>query len=558
VHAALRRIFTENPDVTRQLRALWALHATNGLDATFLSEQSAHPSEHVRAWAVQLLCEDRNPSATALETFAQMAATERSPLVRLYLACALQRIEPAQRWPIATGLLARGEDAADHNLPLMIWYGIEPLVRTDLERFARSVQAAKIALVRRHIARRASEPDVRRSGLQAMVRQLAAAADDIRFDVLSGMVDGLKGIRSVPMPEDWTDVSESLRTSSHRGVAASALELALVFDDPAALLALQQQAADAAVPAETRTRAIEALVGRRPPDLAPLLLKLTADPVTRRLAVRGLAEYDHPDTPAVLLAAYPRFDDSARQDAIQTLASRREWAGRLLDAVESGVVARNHFTAYSARQLQQLGDPAVTARVTALWGEMRPTNAEKAAQIARWRRMLTPAVLADADPSAGRLVYQQLCSACHRLFDEGGSVGPDLTGSQRHNLEYLLENIIDPGAAVSRDFQLNTIRTASGRIVSGFVVAENESTVTVQSVNERVSVPVAEIKERQVSTQSMMPEGLLQNLTGTAARDLIGYLGSPAQVPAGAGKVRTRPPVRAPSGADLAPPRNSP
>ena len=222
------------------------------------------------------------------------------------------------------------------------------------------------------------------------------------------------------------------------------------------------------------------------------------------------------------------------------------------------MVGRTHIPAYSARQLQPLGDTALTARVTALWGEMRPTNAEKVAQVARWRRMLTPAVLADADPSAGRLVYQQLCSACHRLFDEGGAVGPDLTGSQRHNLEYLLENIIDPGAAVSRDFQLNTIRTASGRIVSGFIVAENESTVTVQSVNERVTVPVAEIKERQVSTQSMMPEGLLQNLTGTAARDLIGYLGSAAQVPVGAAKVRTSPPVRAPSGADLAPPRGSP
>lgn len=558
VHAALRRMLAGNPDVTRQLRALWALHVTNGLDGAFLGELLSHPSEYVRAWAVQLLCEDRRPPAAALERFARMAATESSPLVRLYLACALQRIEPAQRWPIATALLARGEDAGDQNLPLLIWYGIEPLVRTDLERFARGVLSAKIALVRRHIARRASEPDVRDGGLPAMVRRLAEGADDIRHDVLRGMIDGLKGIRSVPMPEGWSAVSESLRSSAHQGVAEAALELALVFDDPAALVALRRQAADTAAPAEARTRAIEALVGRRPADLAPLLLELATDPATRRPAVRALAEYDHADTPTVLLTPYPKFDDGARQDAIQTLASRREWAARLLDAVDAGVVARSHFTAYSARQLQQLGDPALTARVTALWGEMRPTGAEKAAHIARWRRTLTPGVLADADPSAGRLVYQQLCAACHRLFDEGGAVGPDLTGSQRHNLEYLLENIVDPGAAVSRDFQLHTIRTASGRIVSGFVVAENENAVTLQSVNERVSVPVAEIRERQVSTQSMMPEGLLQNLTGTAARDLIGYLGSPKQVPAGADTVRPRPSVRAPSGADLAPPPKLP
>lgn len=555
VHAELRSIFAGNPDITRQLRALWALHVTGGLDAAFLGEQLAHPSEYVRAWAVQLLCEDRNPPVGALERFARMAESEPSPLVRLYLSSALQRLAPARRWAIAAGLLARGEDVHDQNLPLMVWYGIEPLVQSDLERFASWVEIAKSPLIRRHIARRASEPDVRGTGLSVLVARLGAAAEDVRFDLLTGILEGVKGMRSVPMPKGWAAVSEALRTSSHDGVAAKAVELALVFDDPAALFALRRIAVDPAAPAESRVRAIDALVGRRPPDLASLLLTLIGDSATRRTAVRALAEYDHPDTVPALLAAYPGFDAATRQDSIQTLASRRTWATRLLDAVESGIVGRDHFTAYSARLIQQLGDPALTARVVSIWGEMRPTTAEKAAQIARWRRMLTPAVLADADPSAGRIVYQRLCVACHRLFDEGGAVGPDLTGSQRHNLEYLLENIIDPNASVSRDFQLNTIRTISGRLVSGFVVAENENAVTLQLLNERVSVPIAEIQERQQSNQSMMPEGLMQNLTGTEARDLIGYLGSAMQVPAGVSKTRSGlPPTRAPSGADLAPP----
>src|SRR6185295_8508354 len=118
-------------------------------------------------------------------------------------------------------------------------------------------------------------------------------------------------------------------------------------------------------------RAVDALVARHPPDLAPLLLKLTADPVTRRHAVRALAEYEHADTPASLLAIYSRVDDVTRQDVIQTLASRASWAMRLLDAVEAGKVPRTHLTAYAARQMDQLRDPAVTARVKSLWGEIR-------------------------------------------------------------------------------------------------------------------------------------------------------------------------------------------
>jgi putative heme-binding domain-containing protein len=278
-------------------------------------------------------------------------------------------------------------------------------------------------------------------------------------------------------------------------------------------------------------RAIDALVGRRPKDLAPLLLKLTADPVTRRMAVRALAEYDDAEIPDRLLAAYPGFNDEARQDLIQTLVSRPGWAMRLLDAVASGAVPRASLTAYSARQMEQLGDPALTARLKSLWGEIRSTDAEKKEQIDRWRKSMRPGVLAKANLSTGRVVFQRLCAACHRLFDEGGAIGPDLTGSQRNNLDYLLENIIDPSAGVSRDFQLNTIRTSGGRVISGFVVAENKTALTVASLNERVTVPIAEIEDRQQSSQSMMPEGLLQSLTAAEIRDLIAYLGSPAQVP---------------------------
>jgi putative membrane-bound dehydrogenase-like protein len=539
VHAALKQIFSGNPDVTRKLRALWALHVTGGLTPEFLTAQLRHPDEHIRAWSVKLLCEGREPGAATLERFAHMAAHDESALVRLYLASALQRLEPAQRWGIAAGLVARGEDAADQNLPLMIWYGLQPLVRADVERFVRLVEPARIPLLRRHIARRASEADVRTAGLAAVLSQLGGAAgDELRLDVLTGALAGLQGVRQVPMPAEWASISEPLRAHAHPELSARALELALVFDDPAALYALRRRAADAAAPAAERTRAVETLAGRRPQDLAPLLLELTADPVTRRAAIRALAEYEHPDTPAVLLAGYSDFDADTRQDSIQTLVSRPAWSMRLLDAVEARRVPRDHITAYSARQMQQLGDPALSARLETLWGRLQPSSAETAAEIARWRKALTPAILAKADHRAGRDLYQRLCAACHRLFDDGGSIGPDLTGSHRANLEYILENIIDPNAGVSRDFQLNTITTTSGRVVSGFVAAESESVLTVQSFNERILVPLGEIQERQVSSQSMMPAGLLQGLRPAEVRDLIAYLGREAPLVETAGALQ--------------------
>ena len=130
----------------------------------------------------------------------------------------------------------------------------------------------------------------------------------------------------------------------------------------------------------------------------------------------------------------------------------------------------------------------------------------------------------------GRLTFQKNCSNCHRLFNDGGTIGPDITGSQRTNVDYLLENLIDPSAAVAKDFQMELLATSSGRIVTGLVVEENELAVTVQTVNERLVVPQAEIESRKQSELSLMPEGMLQPLTFEQIRDLLAYLSSPSQV----------------------------
>jgi hypothetical protein len=133
-HAGLKRILHDNPDVTRKLRALWALHVTGGLTENDLIALLAHDSEYLRSWAVYLLVDGMNPSAAALREFARMARLDPSPLVRLYLASALQRVSAEKRWEVLAGLLAHPDDATDRNLPLMIWYAAEPVVALDMSR----------------------------------------------------------------------------------------------------------------------------------------------------------------------------------------------------------------------------------------------------------------------------------------------------------------------------------------------------------------------------------------------------------------------------------------
>jgi putative membrane-bound dehydrogenase-like protein len=144
VHQALKDILENNPDVSRKLRALWTLHVTQGLSEKELIELMAHENEYIRSWAIQLVAEDKNPSDAVLKRFAELAKTDNSALVRLYLASAIQRTAPEKRWDTLEALIQRGEDNDDHNLPLMLWYAFEPTIPTDLNRAVDLAQNANV------------------------------------------------------------------------------------------------------------------------------------------------------------------------------------------------------------------------------------------------------------------------------------------------------------------------------------------------------------------------------------------------------------------------------
>jgi putative membrane-bound dehydrogenase-like protein len=153
----LLAIFRENRDATRKLRALWALHAIGACDEGFLLQQLEHDNENVRWWATQFLCEERKASPAVLARFAEMARLDPSPMVRLGLASALQRLPLPDRWEMAIALAAQAEDSADQNLPLMLWYAVEPLVPADPARAVQLAARCKIPLLRQFISRRLAE-----------------------------------------------------------------------------------------------------------------------------------------------------------------------------------------------------------------------------------------------------------------------------------------------------------------------------------------------------------------------------------------------------------------
>jgi putative heme-binding domain-containing protein len=144
--------------------------------------------------------------------------------------------------------------------------------------------------------------------------------------------------------------------------------------------------------------------------------------------------------------------------------------------------------------------------------------------------LLTDAYLAKADVSQGRALFERTCTLCHTLYGAGGNVGPDLTGSNRANLDYILAQIINPSEIMQEAYHLVVVTTRDGRTVSGIVAAEDAQQVTLRVIGHDTVIAKSEIQSREKLPISMMPEGLLKTLPDEEVRDLISYLRTTSQV----------------------------
>jgi putative membrane-bound dehydrogenase-like protein len=520
-------------DSRRRIKAISALGRLNGFSVANLRGLLADSEPYVRAWAVRLLVDtDRELHPRALATFPDLARTDLSPVVRLHLASALQRLPVADRWPIAEALVAHAEDAADQNLPMMVWFGVEPLVPADPTRAMVLAAASKLPIVSQYVARRAVDGR-NEAGMAAVVDLLDKSSDEeLKKWLLVGFREGLGGATKVTAPARWAEVYPKLAASKRGEVRDGANELAVTFGDPAALTILRKQATDTATDADGRARAIRLLVTAKDPELTTMLEKLRDDPAVRVPVIRGLAAVGQPGSAKLIVERYESYTPAERGEAVQALVSRPAFAAALLDAVAAKQVPKSDLTPYVVRQIAGLNDKGVKAKLKDVWGEVKPPEKDKQAKIAKLKQDFQPHDLKEADLGKGRTVFTKTCAACHTLFDAGGKVGPNLTGSQRGSLEYVLENVVNPSGQVAKEYKVTMVETKDDRTIEGIVVAETDASLTLRTTTEDVQIPKAELTRRRQSDLSMMPEGLFDGLTWEEQRDLLGYLASPQQVPA--------------------------
>ena len=542
VGAAVLKRYNEAGDPATKLRAMWALNTLGASTPDWLLKQTRAPDEHVRSWAVRLLIDWGGPAAhgdlTAQKTlskvesrFREMSESDPSALVRLYLAGSIQHLPTTSAAAIASALMQHAEDTSDHNLPLLLWYGMEPLVAADSDLGVSFVKATRMPQLRTLITRRLAEDIEKHPGpISRILSDASKLAPAEQRSILYGLSAALRGLRKCMPPPGWTEFAAGTRTASDSELHVLVDSLGILFGDGRPLDELRAAVTNSTQGPLPRRDAIKSLVAARADNLAPLLRSQLNDPFVRAPAMIGLLELGEATAATQALGMFKNLDSAERAEMTTALIARPQSARELIEAVADGRLPKSTVSPFHARQIASFNDPALTKRLGEVWGTVKATDDAKRTQIDSLRkRMLAPGQ-PTADLSHGRQIFDRTCASCHRLYGVGRDVGPDLTGSGRQNLDYLLGNVIDPNALVPAEYRMSVVSLKDGRVFNGIIRSPSNLSITVATPAESVTIARKDIQSTEVSDQSMMPEGILDGLKENETQDLLNYLMSSHQV----------------------------
>jgi putative heme-binding domain-containing protein len=423
----------------------------------------------------------------------------------------------------------------------LIWYGLIPVADSDPNSLVSLAAECELPSTLKLIARRLAEDTETNPGpLNSLLEAGRSRSAEFATNVVNGMSEAFRGWRKATKPIAWDAFAEHISQMPEKALDLPVSNLRVLFGDGRALDDVRKVVLDQSLDPSVRKSALQTLIDSKAPGLRGLCEQMLSVQFVNSVAARGLATYSDLEAGARLVKAYRQFHPSERPQLMSTLVSRPAFASALLDAIAEGRIPRDELSVFHARQIRTLNDPDVTHKLTAVWGEIRESPQQNQQAIAKWKSQLTQSDLRKADLSEGRAIFTLTCAPCHTLYGEGGKIGPDLTGASRDNLDYLLENIVDPSAVVNADFRMSVVKTKDGRVLNGIIAAKTARTITVKTMSETFILERAEIESAEASTVSLMPEGLLDALKETAARDLIGYLMHQTQVANGSANKMVR------------------
>jgi putative membrane-bound dehydrogenase-like protein len=514
------------------LEALWGLYQSGGFNDEIAVEMLGHTNPFVRVWTVRLLGDERSVSSLIGGKLAELAKQETNVEVRSQLAATAKRLPADVSLPIVRGLVGHSEDATDPRLPLQIWWAIEvhaakhPDLLTQFfsEKELYALPVVEQYLLNRIVRRYAATGSRKDLSVCARLMNLAPNATAAKA-MMTGFEEAFQGRSLASLPEELvTAIAKS-------GGGSTALKVRQ--GDAAAIDDALKVIANSKATQKERLQFIQVLGQVKVPRSVPVLLeqlKETSDEVIAKEILTALPQYEQPEIAGVVLSCWGKFSPDVQSAALTLLTSRKTWALQLVTAVDAKQVPKEAIPLDFVRKLTVHRDDSLAKLVLQHWGNLEGASTGEMQQMIE--RLMTAVKAETGNPYEGRKLFNATCAKCHTLFAQGGQIGPDLTTYKRDDIHNMLINIVNPSAELREGFETVLIVTKDGRTLNGFLVDQDSQVVVLRGIDgQTVTIARDQIDELVPQRKSLMPEGILKEMTEQQVRDLFGYLRSSQPLP---------------------------
>jgi putative heme-binding domain-containing protein len=511
------------------LEMLWALQASGGIPEDAAKSLLQHSEPFVRAWTVRMLADSGQPDAPLGKALMALALHDPSIEVRKQLASTAKRIESMLAVPIIAGLLTREEDAGDIHQPLLVWWALESHIgKVDASQLIQTVLGSQEAWRRTMVANTILERWMkryamtgRREDLLSAAKLLAASPDKSSAErLLKGFEEAFQGRSLASIPDEMARAIES------SGGGSLALRLRQGQADAVAEAMAKIKRND--TKPDEKKQLLE-IIGQTAskemlPELLSLLMAETNSSVQATI-LSSLQSFDEPSVAEAVINGFGNLKDDALLAAESLLSSRPQWSLAVLTAIDKKRVDAQRISQASVRKMLLHSESNIRELIQKHWGEVTgATSTEMLAEVARVNEILRTGT---GNPKQGKLQFTNHCGRCHRLFEEGGGIGPDLTPFARDNTERMLANIVNPNLEIREGFENYVVNTIDGRVLTGFLADKDQQVVIVRGADgQNTIVRQEDIEGMKAIPQSVMPENTIQPLNDQQIRDLFAYLRS--------------------------------
>jgi putative membrane-bound dehydrogenase-like protein len=515
--------------------AVSALDMLGGLRDELASELLRHADPYVRRWVVRCAGDDRDVSTGLATAIKELAARETHPEVRTQILATARRLPAEAALPIARVMMDREDDRQDKRIPLMLWWTLEANAETDRDALLALFQEGALwqkPLARTHGAHHLAQRWAMAGGKEnfdACAKLLASAPDAAgRAVVIEGLSDAFEGGKIPELPPALATALNAHLASKLDGDLALAVKTGNAEAAKKAIAIVRDDRATTA----NRVALVQAFADAGNREIVPVLLQVFSRPgnaTVRQALLQVAAKFDDPTLPAAVIKGYEtRFSQTAPlKDAThRMLASRQAWAKLFLEEIDRWQIRARDVAPDIVRQMELYKDPALDRLIRKHW----PVSAKLSGQekVAEMQRIKHALASGPGDVAKGKIHFTQRCSACHVLFDEGGAIGPNLTGYERNNTDFWLVATLDPNVEIREGYGAYTAKLKGGQTLIGMLVQQDAGNVVLKDMaGTKHTARTSEIEQLEALPQSLMPEGLLGGLDDAALRDLFAYLRKP-------------------------------